>query len=255
MKKHIHKKCTLHIPLPDEVVSVVRGKGIQIGEELTPKDIPSNYTGILITEDGTALLAFRYNDNGRVVMIPETDPILVNFDTAYHNFKHLKQARITLLDHFKGKQTNEDYINALYAYYGCVNTFVILLFTAYEAFVNHNIPSDYLHRVDTKKRQEIYNKEQIMWLTIETKLEILNEVFRKDFEKQHNSKFQHIDNLKQYRNSLVHVKPEQNTNTAYATILKKGLTFKFEETIDAVMDFMNFYKPGYIDYCPCLNDF
>ena len=202
------------------------------------------------------LIGFPVNENGSMVFIPEPDPILIYFDTAYRNYKHITEHRKTLLNHFKGVKMDESYLIDLYSYYGSVNAFVILLFTAIEAFINYNIPEEYQYVDAGDKKTEIYNKAQIMYLPFKTKISIiLKEIFKKDFIHSHPPTYQHITNLKEMRDSIVHLKPMKDTNTPYAHIYKKGLGFKFEETIDAVMDFMNYYKPGYITYCSCSKDF
>lgn len=191
-----------------------------------------------------------------MVFIPEPDPIRIYFDSAYGNYKHIKEKRQPLLNHFKGVKMNEDYLMDLYGYYGAVNSFIILLFTSIEAFINYNIPNKYEYIVKTEKKTETYDKSQVMYLPFKIKITIiLKEIFKKDFSQSYALKYQHITNLKIMRDDIVHLKPEKGTGTPFAYVFKKGLNFKFEETIDAVMDFMNFYEPGFINYCPCTKEF
>lgn len=254
MKKHIEKRCVTHIQTDEKIFEVFEGN-FDASIPLMPKNVPKNYSAFMVTEDAKVLIAFQFNDNGRVVLIPEPDPILIYFDTAYHNLREIKNRRTTLLDHFKGEKMDEDYLVALYAFYGCVNTFIIMLFTALEAFMNNIIPDNYIHHIASARKTESYDKGQIMLLDFSKKLKILNDVSKKDFSKSFAIKYQHITNLKEFRDNIVHLKPEKGTNIPYAYLYKKGLVFKFEETIDAIMDFINFYKPGFINYCPCVNDF
>jgi hypothetical protein len=256
MKKHIQKKCLFEVDMPDNTLELLGGKGISTSTPLKANDVPKNFNAISITEDNKALMCFPFNESGRLLYIPEPNPILIYFDSAYSHFKAITERRKTLLNHFKGVKMDEDYLNDLYGFYGSVNGFIILLFTAIEAFINHNIPEEYKYVVQSDRKTEIYNKNQIMLLPFKEKMgPILKEIFKKDFGHSYKLKYQHIINLKEMRDNIVHLKPEKGTNTPYAYLFKKGLTFKFESTIDAVMDFINFYKPGYITYCKCSKDF
>lgn len=163
MKKHIEKKCLFEF---DKPVEIEEGNGVNVAAHLRPSDVPKDAAAFIVTEDDKVLIGFQFNDSGRIVFIPEPDPILIYFDTAYSNYKQIKEKRQPLLNHFKGVKMGEDYLIDLYSYYGLVNSFIILLFTSIEAFINYNIPDDYLHTITFDKKTEIYNKSQIMYLQI-----------------------------------------------------------------------------------------
>ncbi len=256
MKKHIQKKFLSEAQLAKDITGLIEGNGFDPAIPITRKDVPKEYNAFSVTTDNKLLVCFQFNDNGRIVFIPEPDPILIYFDSAYGHLRIIKEQRKTLLDHFKGVKMDENYLIDLYAFYGAVNGFIILLFTALEAFINHNIPEQYIYKVTSDRKTETYDKNQIMLLPFKLKVgTILKEIFKKDFSHAYKMKSQHISNLKEFRDNLVHLKPEIGTNTPYAYLYKKGLVFKFEETIDAVMDFMNYYKPDYVTYCSCSKDF
>src|SRR4051812_40714647 len=130
MKKHIHKKCLVQFEAPEEIFKLFDENTVKLATALTTRDVQKNFNAILITEDKKVTISFQFNDNGRIVFIPEPDPILIYFDNAYHNFREIKNRRATLLNHFKGEKMSEDHIVALYAFFGSVNTFIIMLFTA-----------------------------------------------------------------------------------------------------------------------------
>jgi hypothetical protein len=123
--------------------------------------------------------------------------------------------------------------------------------------MNWKIPDEYKYVVEGKKKTEIYNKIQIMeTIPFYDKIEIIfKEVFTKSFKEAFPLKYQHIINLKELRDDIVHLKPDNKTNTPFAFLYKRGLKFKFEDTLDAVMDFFNFHQPDYVTYCSCPNNF
>jgi hypothetical protein len=120
---------------------------------------------------------------------------------------------------------DEGYLIALYAFYRAVNGFVILLFTAIEAFINFNIRKNYGYIVDSERRKEIYNKGKILLLPFKDKIgSIMKDIFKKDFKHSYGMKYQHINNLKEMRDNIVHLKPEKNI-TSYVYLYKGGLDF------------------------------
>ena len=66
---------------------------------------------------------------------------------------------------------------------------------------------------------------------------------------------QHIWNLKEFRNDIIHTKPKKDAVLWYDNLIKKSLNFKYLETLNAVAKFMNFYKTDYIIECDCGKDF
>jgi hypothetical protein len=230
--------------------------GIDIEVGIRPGQLKKGDDTFILTDQNRKIKSFPYNDHGAPILIPEPDPIKVFFDTSYHNFRHIKTKRQELIDQFKGKTQDENYAIALYAYYGSVNNFIILLFTSIEAFINYNIRDNYKYAAETKTKTTLYNKFQIMDLDFMTKIDkVLPDLFGRNFQKSHNDDYVHIKNLKEFRDSIVHLKPDAADSKTFAVMFKRGLNFRFEETIDSVMAFMNFYVPGTLEYCPCSQDF
>jgi hypothetical protein len=228
---------------------------IDITEKINPEKLKDDYNKFLVTETGNVIKGFSFEEKGRAYIIPEPDPVKVLFDAAYLNYLQIIKARSKLLNLFIGPQ-DENYRIALYDYYSYVNSFAVMLFTSIEAFLNYNIPDDYTFEYIAKGKTEIYDKIKIMDLNFARKMkEVFNVLFQKNFEKRFKKKYQHIINLREFRNSLIHLKPNTDDSTIYSKIYIQGLQFKFEETLDAVMDFINFYIPGTLDYCPCENNY
>lgn len=260
MRKHIEKRCLTQFKTTEQISELFdkkkRGPIGALYPAQFPDNSPEKFSAMMITEDYQVLMGFPFEEDNKVVVIPELDPILVYFDTAYSSFKVIKERRKNMLGHFKGEEMEEHYINALYSYYGCVNTFVMMLFTAVEAFINYNIPENYVHRKILTNKVKSSDKDRIMrYFSFDQKMEIINDVFKKDFKLTHSIEFDLIIKLKEFRDSLIHLKPEKGNNVPYSYIYKHGLNFPFEETMDAVMDFMNFYKADSVRYCGCSKDF
>jgi hypothetical protein len=54
--------------------------------------------------------------------------------------------------------------------------------------------------------------------------------------------------LKEFRDDLIH--PKQSIgHSSYEQISKKALKFKYEASLDVVKDYLNFYKPGFVEEC------
>jgi hypothetical protein len=131
------------------------------------------------------------------------------------------------------------------------------LYSSIEAFVNRKIPEDYIYKQNGGgKCTKIYDSSQIQrWVSLEEKIEkILNEIEKKSFKKNYPLKQQHIQNLKEFRDSIVHTKKE-NLYSEYESLFRKALSFKYEQTILSVMDFINFYENGFIEECPCESNY
>jgi DNA/RNA-binding domain of Phe-tRNA-synthetase-like protein len=107
------------------------------------------------------------------------------------------------------------------------------------------------------KCTEYFTKEQIQRsIQFDEKVKTVLPYFyeNKSFYHKQTAQNQHIDNLKNVRNEIVHTKSEK-TFSQQEDLLKRILKFKFNETFDAVAASMNFYKKDYIVECDCGTDF
>ena len=215
---------------------------------------------LLVTlDDGTIIKAFIFNSNNGTCMIPIPDLSLVYFDGAYNLNTLRKGQEVELFK--KIKMTNdslgETATQEIYRYYGYASSCLISLFTALESFVNHILPNDKLYHLDTNKNTEYYSKEQIQkYIQFDNKVKkVLPHFFEdKNFFKHPTTHTQHIENLKNLRNEIVHPKSERNS-TNQEELIKKLLNFNFDKTFEAVAHFMNFYVPDYIVECNCGVDY
>ncbi len=259
MKKHIKKKFLNQVQLTDEVQKILdeSNKGIPVSEISKIKSIPKEYTGILITDMGIAFQAFQYKYQGQNRFIPEPDPVLVYFHSAYLNYRLIDEKKNVILKNLLTSNVGEPMINELYEYFGLTSGFVIFLFTALEAFMNRCIPKDFVYIKPEKKYTITYDKRQIEeYLSFDEKIKtVLPKAKEKNFIKQFPLKWNHIVNLKEFRDSIVHTKASKEGSSPYDYIYKKALDFKYEESINAVKDFCNYYHElNYITECDCNKD-
>lgn len=264
LKKHIYKRYLLETKLTDEEKEKLENSpsSMSIEEALQLRRLNEDDQPILIYSANMAVLGFPYKINGFIRTIPLPDPILMYFHNAYLDYKQVTVLRKDLLKKIDNPQ--EDVIKELYNFFGHATGVIINLFTTLEAFVNRCIPSDgfeYKKEIPGK-RIEIYTKELIERnIPFDEKVKkVLTEVYKgakKPFNIAHPPTYAHIENLKNFRDDLIHLKSSNKENKlSYEVIFKKLLDYKYEEALNAVKDFCNHYHPrnDYITECPCSHD-
>ncbi|MBL7742298.1 MAG: hypothetical protein JNN00_02380 [Chitinophagaceae bacterium] len=255
MMKHIKRKTLKELSIPKEKL-----------HELFPENAPDNLLkkikykdvkdkqAILLMESGELLRSFFYNDNGKACTIPLANPVLIYFNLAQSHLRNIQSLRDSLLGIFsEEKNINEDSLQLFYGYFGVTSSFVVMLMTAIEAFVNQKIDKDYkYHKPEQKKYVRVYDYFQIQrWIPLTEKIsEILNKESNKNFSKNYPNKQAYINNLKELRDFIVHTKAENNYES-YIELYRKSLSFKFNEAIESVRDFINYYEENLIEPCPC----
>lgn len=255
MKKHILKKFLHETELTQDVIDLMTESklGIPLDDQVKIKSIPKGSTTYLTTDDNKFFKAFTFRHNNQLKLIPEPDPILVYFNAAYLNYIQIKDKRNEIFQKLSGEKLNEIMIKELYDYFGITSGFVILLFTAIEALMNRCIPKDYTYSRVTARKTELFTKKQIEeYIPFDEKLkEVLADATKKNFATQHPIKYTHISNLKEFRNMIVHTKEAEGEST-YDYVFKKALMFNYDDTLDVVKDFCNFYtKDDFITECNC----
>jgi len=254
--KHIKKKFQFEQTFTEqEIENLAESPHYAKFEDINGTKPPKHQACFLLTDTNKVINAFPVNIHGKYRYIPEPDPVLIYFNNAYSNYKNLANVRDNVYSKLDNK-LSELMINELYEYFGLTNGFIIFLFTTIEAFINRQIPEAYTYVIKRSNRTEIYDKEQIQrQISFDDKLKIvLKEITSKNFIKDYPLKYQHIVNLKEFRDSLVHVKADNKSTTPFEHIYKKALHFKYEETLHAVRDFMNYHEINYIEECQCGND-
>ena len=261
--KHIEKKFLLQRQVDskeeDKLNETLAFKSF---EDLEESDLKEGFKDNLVfasTENGYLFPIINQKIDGLQCYIPMPDPTLMYFNNAQNSYRHIKELRTELKEKlgFKNIQ-DEPYINEIYNYFGQTSQFVIFLFTSIESFINQMIPVNYTYQIESSRRTEVYNSEQIQrFISFNDKMKkVLPKCTDKNFFSKQTKNTQHIDNLKNFRDEIIHTKKDTKHSTLfYDSLVSKSLSFKYEETIRAVQMFMNFYKPDYVVECGCGEDF
>jgi len=251
--KHIRKRFLFEKKLPAEIADCFIKQTAFIEYNATAKlEVPDDKTAYLFTEDNRVIRPFQFKDKDRVYYIPVPDPILVYFNTAYFNFKNIESAKTKVFQVLEETVLSEAIINDLYHFFSLSNVFVVSLISALEAFVNEEIPANFEYSVQYKKRRKVLNKAKIQRNVpfLEKVNKVMREISKKHFAKEHPEQYKLIEELKEFRDSLVHMKPEA-IKTENDFVYIQALSFRYEETLEAVAAYMNYYKQDYIVECPC----
>lgn len=257
--KHIKKRFRFERFLTPEEEEILKSKSLSLDKKDGHKiKMPDGYKVVVATTEGKYFDGFQHNIGGKLFFVPEPDPVLIFFNSAYFSMRGMEESRKQLLAALELETMNENVKNELYSYFGNSFGFATMLFAAIEAYINKAIPNDYEYKDIKANKTEIYNKTQIeRHLSFETKTKnVLKEITGKDFSTAHPQKNQYINNLKEFRDSIIHTKTLKGGSTPYDYLYKKSLNFKYGETIEAVKLWLNYYEgSGYIEDCDCGKDF
>lgn len=256
--KHIKKKYLRQPKLTEQASRYIEEnfKPLKEIDNSLYKKYSKTHNVLLKTED-ELILGFIYNNNGKHIHIPLPDFTLVYYDFAYKMNKQRIKLEKELLNKLTDSETfTEDSSNELYHFYGTATSVIISLFTAIESFMNQILPEDKEYIDVRNNRKEVYNYNQIQeYISFNDKIKkVLPQFFGKNFYQNQNLTNQHITNLKELRDNIVHTKSD-NKNEKQIDLFKKLLKFKYEETFESVRKLMNFYDNDYITDCDCGNDF
>lgn len=257
--KHIKKRFLLESDSEKLKFDDKRFEIINLSQEVSTDVLKNKKDNIAFieTEKGFIYGGFVHKIEGKNMVFPMPDPTLIYFHNAQISIRNIKDARKKLIDKVDfTKSLNESAINEIYNYYGLTSGFVIFLFTSIESFINQLIPEDIVYKNELSKKTEVYNKVQIQeYLDFKTKItKVLKQATNKDFFLKQSSANQLIWNLKDFRDDIVHTKPEENP-LQYQKLIKTSLNFKYDKALAAIATFMNYYKPNYIEECGCGSDF
>lgn len=256
--KHIQKRYRFERPVTKEEQEQFDEKFERVPlDKLRKPDKNTKIYMLSKSEKGDKIIqGFYYNKSGSQYCIPEPDPVLIYFHIAYLNWKDIKEKENALLEKLSGKVINESVSGEIYAHFGVCMGFATSLLTSIEAFINSFISNDFIYKEKTNKRTHIYNKEQMLWINFDDKwTKVLDQYTGKSFAKSKPLVWQHLTNLKDFRDMIVHTKMKADGMTPYDYLFKRSFTFKYEEALHAARDFINFYKEGYIVECGCGADY
>lgn len=215
-------------------------------------------SGFIETEEGKFIRCFQQKIGNKRYFIPEPDPVLIYFNRAYFDLKGIPEVKEKMIAALDLNVMTENVRNELYAFFGISFSFATMCFSAMEAFMNRAIPEGFVGKIVYTGKTEVFTKEQIerFW-DFRNKIEnALDLALGKSFGNSYPLKMQHIWNLKEFRDMIIHAKAIKGTQTPYDQLFKTAIRFKYEETYDAVKDWINFYSSSeYIVDCDCGLDF
>lgn len=257
--KHIKRKFLFHDLLnsdsfqnfPKEVFEIK-----ELNQDFLKKNEKTKLC-ILTTDQQDKVFTFIYKNHGNPCLIPVPDFALVNYNFAYILNKDRINYQKELIENLSNiaEQQSELSNTAAYNFIGAASSCIINLYTSIECFVNDIIPQEFIYVVKNDKKTEIYDKRQIQFsISMDDKLKkVLPQIFNKNFFQKQTPTNQHIINLKDLRNEIIHIKSD-TTGETHVTIMERLLKFKYEDTFKAVFTFFNFYRENFIEECPCGDD-
>jgi len=257
-QKHIKKKFLIEPPTKE--LDEVRTHALSRETLLESPKLLNHRIGELVylcTETNYNYGGIIEKVDGQISILPVPDLTLVYFNRAYLLTDHVFEQRSSLKNVIGlNNELDESGINEVYNFYGTCSGYTIFLFTAIESFINSLIPDDFEYVKKTSKRTETYSKLQIQrFVSFKEKInEVLFQAQGKSFHKKTSSHTSRIDNLKEFRDKVVHTKSHSD-HEDNRDLLKMAINFKYRETLSSVATFMNFYKPDYIEECSCGSDF
>ena len=207
--------------------------------------------GIIQTHDNRIIQSFLWKINGKPIVIPEPDPCVIYFSNAQNILSSLNSSREKLkkIDNYK---EIDEINNSFYTFFQFASIFVVNLLTSLEAFNNSLIPNDY--KYNDNKKNKILDKPEIQRkIDFETKIKkVIPDVFGKSFITDYSQKYESIKKLKELRDEVIHTKNYQsNFPECYRSIYISYLECDFENLISNVKDYINYYKPDWIEDCDC----
>ncbi len=258
--KHIKKKFLEQYKASQEEFENLRNTSIEFDITQASKvQPPKEYDILLFTDQSVIIKGFHIKIDGNNYIIPEPDPILIMYNHAYLFYIEIDKTKKQLLEafNFTNESTSNNIIysqiNVLYSYFGICNGFIINLFASLEAFINHTIPEYYVYHDVKKDKTSVYNKEQIeRHLSFDTKYSaIIKQIKNIDYKNKYPLKHQHIMNLKEMRDNIIHLKAKKGGDTKYDYIFKKVINFNYKEALLAIKHYFNTLRDNYIEDCPC----
>ena len=190
------------------------------------------------------------------------DPILLYLSTAHKQFEVAefirtdlfpKEAMTSVGGEDRAFNSHVDSTNDTY------NSFIqsrvcaiIMLHATVEAFVNDLVPDDIsFPYTDRSGNQRLLTKPEVLWLGFSEKVKnVILHISNSDLITLHADTVDKIVFIAQVRNDFIHLKQEtiDGFKSTYTEIFHEMLKMDLSKYLDAVHDFINLLKPGYIKY-------
>lgn len=216
--------------------------------------LPKNkIVGLTKKQNKDSIFAFIHKNKKSVYYaVPLPDFTLCYFNFAYFMFKELNDSLCKLDVELSTQFLEIDCEEELYRFYGYSSSFIIHLFTSLESFVNSMIP---YHQSIMYKNTRIDRQDVIERKGTNDKIKyVLSSYYGKNYFSRRTKYTQAIYDMKSLRDDIVHMKYDSTLEKS-VTLFRKLLNFQYYDSLNAVADLMNFYKPGYVEPCDCTKDF
>jgi len=221
--------------------------------KFAPKKIDFNEydQAFLQTEDNKVIMGFLYMNKDTPIIIPEPDPTILYFTSAENSLLEILNLQSEILN-LTGLNNSEKIANLFYTFFQLSSNFVINLFASLEAFNNGIIPNDFTHRI----KRKLYDSNKIQrFLKFDTKVrEVVPKIFEKSFIEDHPGKFENLNKMKKLRDNVIHMKNySESFSASYRELFRDYLSFNFESAFNDTKEYVNYYKPNWIENCDCGN--
>lgn len=254
MMKHTQKKFVFSKKLSEGTGDVIRNAPVDKlkVEQLIQEDFADHFC-LVHTESDYIIQAFRFADGAHNLVIPEPNPIVIYFELARFNYKHISTTKNKLYaNHGNPTQTLNDFFQ-FFQISSIVTTF---LFMSIEAFVNSKLPRDFVYSKSSNRNTTNFNRSQIQTeISFEEKIkQVLPEFTGKSFASECGHKYETILKLKKLRDEITHTKGQiGGVPINYQDLYAMSLNFDYENALRHTRDFLNFYEPDLIQECTCAN--
>jgi len=201
---------------------------------------------IMIQVDNHVMSAFDYIFDGKKVIIPEVNPSLIFFSNAQMLLEKLIEYRTKLLINSPLANSIENAIvdHKLFGhYFQYATNFIFNLQCAIENFLNYSIRD---HEILSEKGNIIQRPN------IFQKIDFgIVQVKNLDFGSHDIDKLNSVKELISLRNKIIHLKPDVNTMSKYKDVYREVLDLNYNQSLNCVKGFMNFYEPNLVEECSC----
>lgn len=194
------------------------------------------------------------------------NPIQLYFSLAYANYQFSIKAKNNITSQ-KEEGAHVQFVND-YLYNWNLQyriSTIIFLHSTIEAFVNYQMPEEYVYRQVTEGKEKgqfmkvvkEYSKEQTeRYIDFKEKVsKVVPEISQIDFYSNHKSIYDKVMNLNQLRNDIIHLRSAKSGNQnhfqrAFSNVMNANL----EDYVEAVKSFINTVKPDFIEFEEVLAD-
>lgn len=201
------------------------------------------------TVDKEVIQGFLYMNNGNPIVIAEPDPCLLYFTQAEKNILEILELKSEILQPFEMKNSHR-VTECFFTFFQLTSSSLINFFASIEALNNSLIPNGFTIRI----KRKLYDKTKTQrFLTFNTKTEeVIPEIFKKSFALEFPEKYQLIQKMKTLRDNVIHTKNHsKGFSASYRDIFREYLDFDYEEAYKITKDYINYYKPNWIENCDC----